>query len=251
MSTRNVETQGNTTSVSLTIEADACDMTCTWRPSSALTLMQIATGYARDAMGIGLEKLMEMGKLWVVSRLNFSMSRVPKLGEKITLEASAMPAVKLLYPWKFKFLDSDGEIIGEGCSIWNLMDAETRRIAFVPGIGDKIPKPEGAPCRPELPTAAEELSCQPISKAVRPVYTDLDINGHVSNIRYIDWCCNALGAELLRRMAVSSFRISYTNEIRPDDVIDTELRVEDNRFSYSGYKGDSPAFIIDGVLTKR
>lgn len=246
----NVITEGNITSVHLIIEADACDIMRMWKPSAAITAMQLATHYGREALGIGWSALAEKGALWVVSRLNLTLNRIPRLGEALTVQAFALPPVKLLFPWKFRFIDSAGETIGEGSSLWNLMDAASRRISFIPGIGDQIPKPEGT-SRPSLSEAAEELACEPARSALRPVYTDLDLNGHVSHIRYIDWCCNALGYDVLRNFAISSFRISYMQEVRPEDVVDTELRVEGSAFSFSGYHADRPAFIIDGTLTKR
>lgn len=248
---RNISCDGSTTAVYLTVEPDACDLTGAWRPDAALTAMQLASHYGREALGIGWSALAERGALWVVSRINLSLSRIPRLGEKLTVRATALPAVKLLFPWKFLITDAAGEIIGEGSAIWNLMDASARRITYIPGIGDRIPKSEGTSPRPELPGAAAELSCPPERRAVRPVYSDLDINGHVSNIRYLTWCCNALGADVLRRFAISSLRISFMQEVLPEAVVDTELRTENDRFSFSGYNGESPAFIIEGTLTKR
>lgn len=248
---KNVKVEGNTASVHYVIEPDACDMMAAWRPGAILTVMQTATRYGREAMGIGWAELAEKGALWVVSRVSVKLDRIPKLGETLTVQAAALTPVKLLFPWKFRFTDEAGETVGEAGSIWNLMDAGSRRISFIPGIGEKIPRPEGGISRMELPAMAEEIPCSPQRKAVRPVFTDLDINGHVSHIRYADWCCNAMGPELLRHFAVDSFRITYMQEVRPEAVIDTELRLMDSRFSFSGYNAESPAFILDGTLAKR
>ena len=242
--------EGNATYVKLTIEPDACDMMGTWRPDSTLTAMQSATHYGRENLGIGCADLLEKGKLWVVSRVNITLKRIPRLGEELTVQAFALPAVKLLFPWKFLFVDKTGETIGEGSSVWNLMDASSRRVSYVPGIAEKIPAQAGL-CRTELPKAAAELLSPPKKNALRPVYTDLDINGHVNHVHYMDWCCNAMGISVLQHYAVDSFCISFMQEIRPDAMVDTELRIEDKSFSFSGYNAESPAFILNGTLMKR
>ena len=36
-----------------------------------------------------------------------------------------------------------------------------------------------------------------------------------------------------------------------DAMVDTELRIEDKSFSFSGYNAESPAFILNGTLMKR
>lgn len=245
---KNVRVENGIASLTVFIEADSCDMTATWRPSAAVTAMQLATHYAREALGIDWGTLAKKEMLWVVSRVNLKLLRIPHLGEKITLQAIPLPPMKALYPWKFVFLDSMGELLGEGESLWNLMNAVTRRIAILPEINAKIPQ---TTCSATIPAAAHELSgTTGRRKTLSPVYTDLDINTHVSHLRYIDWCCNALGPTVMSKYRIPEFRISYMREVRAGQTIDTELRIEEAHFSFCGYHEDELAFVIDGMLER-
>lgn len=248
---KNVAVENGVATLKLFIEADECDMTASWRPSAAVTAMQRATHYSREALGIDWSSLAEQGALWVVSRVNVKLDRMPHMGEEIILRATPLTPVKALFPWKFEFLDSDNNPLGEGETLWNLMDASTRRIAIRPEITAKIPQSAQGVRSVALPVAARELEGIPKRHVLSPVYSDLDINGHASHLRYIDWCCNELGASVMNQYRLQEFRISYMQEVRAGQSVDTELRIDGTRFSFSGYHGESPAFVIDGTLSSQ
>ena len=246
---KNVAVENGIAALRLFIEADECDMTASWRPSAAVTAMQRATHYSRKSLGIDWDSLAEQGALWVVSRVNVKLDRMPHMGEEIILRATPLTPVKALFPWKFEFLDSDNNPLGEGETLWNLMDASTRRLAIRPEITAKIPQSAQGVRSAALPAAARELEGIPKRHVLSPAYSDLDINGHASHLRYIDWCCNELGAAVIARYQLREFRISYLQEVRAGQRVDTELRIDGTSFSFSGYHGETPAFVIDGTLS--
>ena len=248
---KNVKVENGVATLTLFIEPDTCDMTATWRPSAALTAMQLATHYAREALGIDWVTLAAKGALWVVSRVNLSFERMPKMGEKISLVAVPMAPLKALYPWQFSFVDSEGKVIGEGKTLWNLMDANTRRMAIIPEIDAAVRSAGNGTGSRGLPNAAEELASPSRCAKLSPVYTDLDINGHASHLRYIDWCCNTMGPELMQRFRIKDYRISYMREVRAGETVDTELRMDGLEFSFAGYLDGAVSFVIDGSLSPR
>ncbi len=246
-----IEFEGGAAVMTMTVEADSCGPDRRWRPSSVLTAMQEATFYAQKAMGIAWTDLAPLGALWVVSRINVDLKRLPRLGERITVRAISLKPVKILFPWRFVITGEGGEELGGCKALWNLMDASSRRVTVLPGVIEKVQYQAQEPGYQEVPEAAAELEgLSPLKAAVRPLYTDLDINGHVSHIRYIDWCCNRLGIAVMENRSLMSFRISFMQEVKGQDVVDTELRAEGRRFSFSGYKANAPVFIIDGALSE-
>ncbi len=51
-------------------------------------------------------------------------------------------------------------------------------------------------------------------------YSDCDINGHVNNVRYADFVCDALHMEKLGRESyVRQFQLGYLHECRPGETI--------------------------------
>ena len=85
----------------------------------------------------------------------------------------------------------------------------------------------------------------------QPVYTDLDVNGHVNNTRYMDWCCNALGIDTMKDSCLARFDVNYDVEVRPGQEVRTELRRLGEEFSFSGFEGDTRHFDVGGTLAPR
>ena len=55
-------------------------------------------------------------------------------------------------------------------------------------------------------------------------YSDTDINGHVNNIRYADFACDAVGMESLPEdKFLASVQIGYLAECRPGDLLTVEV----------------------------
>jgi acyl-ACP thioesterase len=51
-------------------------------------------------------------------------------------------------------------------------------------------------------------------------YSDADVNGHVNNVRYADFACDALHLERLEEgRFVSSMQIGYLKECRPGEQL--------------------------------
>lgn len=84
-----------------------------------------------------------------------------------------------------------------------------------------------------------------------PVYTDLDVNHHVNNTKYMDWCCNALGIDCMKEHALRRFCLNYDVEVLPGQEIRTELRTLGDHFSYCGFHESQRSFDIGGELMAR
>jgi len=50
-------------------------------------------------------------------------------------------------------------------------------------------------------------------------FSEVDQNGHVNNIRYIDWCLDALPSAWHREHRIRSMIINYLSEVRADEAL--------------------------------
>lgn len=233
------------------LRACNCDMGGQWRPSAVLETMQESAGVDCERVGLGRPVLDGMGIAWVASRYRVELRRAPRINEQISVETYATAPRHLFYPRMFVFRDGAGETISGAYSLWLLMDMQTRRavrggeaFSHLPDNADAVP-PVGAPgtVRPlEVPAEVREYL---------PQYCDFDLNGHVNNTRYLDWCCNALGVEALRDRYIQSFDINYESEIRPGDAIETRLARQDDHFTFCGFADGKRCFAVAGTLAAR
>ena len=102
-----------------------------------------------------------------------------------------------------------------------------------------------------MPATIRLMDGEKRMQLLTPQFADCDLNQHVNNTRYLDWCQNALGLDVLRKQLILSFDVNYDAEILPGSEVQTELTVSDDRFAFAGSIGEKQHFAVGGTLIKR
>lgn len=228
-----------------------CDLTGQWRPSAILETLQEAAGIHSELLGVGRGALIQQGVVWVLTRLEVVMDRYPKIGDRISVETFPMPVRRWFFPRYFIFRDDSGMEIGRAGSLWALLDIATRKMAAPDGVKQLMPDNSDLVAPLGLPATVTEVSGTLEKSSFFPAYTDLDVNMHVNNTKYMDWCCNALGVDTMTTHCLRRFSVNYDMELRPGQQVRTELRRLGNDFSFCGFHEDRRHFDVGGVLSER
>jgi hypothetical protein len=87
-------------------------------------------------------------------------------------------------------------------------------------------------------------------------YADLDVVGHVNNVKYIEWCTDAVDPDLVMEEGISGFSINFISEARLGEQV--EIRCSSLQKSaqppvqemyISGYNLDTCRECFQAVLT--
>ena len=186
----------NTYDETFTLRPRDCDLNDKWRPSAILETMQDVAGTHSLLLGCGREELLKNNIIWVLSRSELHMDRYPKSGEQITVHTFPTPTRICFFPRYYIFTDARGEMVGKAGTLWLLLDLTTRRMLPPGDVGKLIPDNKDLSVPMNLPATVGNLQGEEFVSEHHPVYTDLDVNGHVNNTRYADWLCNALGIDM-------------------------------------------------------
>ena len=237
---------------SFTLLTRDCDLKGTWRLSAVMEAMQEAAGALCMLLGCGREKLIRQNIVWVLSRSELHMNRYPRLGEKITLHTFPTPNRICFFPRYYVFTDERGEMIGKAGTLWLLLDTQTRKMLPPGDIGRMIPDNRDLSVPMKLPATVGNLQGEEFVSTYMPVYSDLDVNGHVNNTRYADWLCNTLGIDQMLRSEPETVIFNYNHEILPGQKVTLRRIQKDRQYRLAGYVGDAEdttlAFEIGGVL---
>lgn len=228
-----------------------CDLNEKWRPSAILETMQDVAGAHSILLGCGRDELVKNNIVWVLSRCELHMDRYPSVGETITVHTFPTPTRICFFPRYYIFTDARGEMIGKAGSLWLLLDLTTRRMLPPGDVGKLIPDNKDLSVPMNLPATVGNLQGEEFVTEYRPVYTDIDVNGHVNNTRYADWLCNALGMDLMKEYEPEHIILNYNHEVLPDHVVTLHRILKETEYRLSGIVGDSSAFEIGGKLRKR
>lgn len=178
-------------------------------------------GYHAKERGLGIATLNENHYTWVLSRLAIELERLPKQYESFYIQTWVEDVYKLFTNRNFAILDKDMKPIGYARSIWAMISQETRKPADLLTLhgGSIVDYIISKSCPIEKPSRIN------LSKNLLPVseyhtkYSDIDINGHVNSIKYIEHILDLFDIHIFKEKRIKRFEIAYVAESYYGDVL--------------------------------
>lgn len=183
-------------------------------------LLNCAGFHAADR-GFGIATLNENHYTWVLSRLAVEMDEMPRAYEKFSIQTWVENVYRLFTDRNFAILNAEGKPIGYARSVWAMISMQTRKPADLLALhGGKITDyictdmecPIDKPGRIKLENPALLGSHQ-------AKYSDIDLNGHVNSIKYIEHILDLFPMEQFREQSVRRFEVAYVAESYYGDML--------------------------------
>ena len=208
------------------------------RPSGVLGILQEAAVSAACELGASREAMLEKyHSFWMLARIWYHLSRPLYWGERVQVRTWHRGGQGASTYRDFDLL-VDGQPVGEAVSLWVLADARTRRLSRMSGVTEFQGTDGGALCKQRKLShlaAPDELTAAGLRELH---YSDTDVNGHVNNVRYADFICDALHMERLgERQFVSDLQVDYLAECRAGEVLELQTGTRDGLWYVHGMDG--------------
>ncbi len=195
----------------LLLRSKDVDMYRRLRTSELFRLLQEASIRHTEQLGMGREKTLDKGLLWILLQQRAEIARMPEYDERIVLKSWPGRTMHLLFPRYYSVETADGEPLLKASALWGLVDAGTRKMIFPEKYGIVIDGVvTGEECA--LPSAPAKIDCTQERRFTVP-YSYVDINGHMNNTRYFDLAEDSIPAAAAGR-SLRSVLIEYANEAR-------------------------------------
>jgi medium-chain acyl-[acyl-carrier-protein] hydrolase len=180
---------------------------------AAMRYFQEVAAHHATNLKVGFEHFQKENIFWVLTHLQIEATRWPEMQEPVTFETWPREIQKLFTTRDYLVKDKDGNVLIKGTSAWIIVDMNRKRpvrpadrLAHVTFLPEKI----------SLANFPDEIiipeSKSSYKKARPVVYSDLDINQHVNNTRYVEWIMDALAPEATKKL--SSLNIHFTREFK-------------------------------------
>jgi len=195
-------------------------------PAALLYFAQEAAGAHCTLLGVDQPFLASKGLFWALSRVKAEITRLPRLGETVTVKTRPMPTTRVAYPRAVVAEDENGNVLFRVVSLWVLMDIVTRAMILPGQSGVEV---AGQLTGNELtvPRAVALQTAQ--NHTTRTVgFTLLDRNGHMNNTRYMDWVCDLLHSDFYETHTMRGFTVCYLNEAREQDTLSLDFDVSND-----------------------
>ncbi len=177
-------------------------------------------GFHAAERGFGIATLNENHYTWVLSRIAIEMFDMPAAYSRFSVETWVEDVYRLFTDRNFSILDENGSPLGYARSVWAMISTETRKPADLlelhgGSISDYI-------CQKECPIAksGRVKVSESIPKAeITAHYSDIDLNGHVNSIKYIEHILDLFPLSQFKDKKLKRFEVAYVAESYFGDVL--------------------------------
>jgi acyl-ACP thioesterase len=161
----------------------------------------------------GYEDLLKQGYFWALSRIKVQVNRMPLWTETFNLTTWPSGTEGLFALRDYQIRDSNGNNLVSASSSWLVVDIKTRRpqrldtFKNVMPICTEIRATSGNAERIDLPAGSPIFSSNEVSKI-----SDIDVNGHINNTKYVEWAVNSFPLSVYKEMNIREVDVNFLAE---------------------------------------
>ena len=198
--------------------------------ASLVDLLLTTAGKNADDNNFGIRHLQENNNTWVLSRLAVEITEFPKQYETIYIETWIEDVFRLNTTRNFQIKNSKNEIIGKAVSLWVMINFDTRRPVELDKLGDIQQHAEHVKID-ILPPAKIDNVSGTIENSLQTKYSDIDINQHVTTVRYLQWMCDCFSLDFHRDKKIKRFDVNFMSEILYNEKVEVvKESISENEF---------------------
>ncbi|RVU55195.1 acyl-[acyl-carrier-protein] thioesterase [Anaerosphaera multitolerans] len=180
------------------------------------------------------EDLLKLNKTWMIYKWKFNLIRPIRPRETIEVETWAAGFERLNAFREFQVLDENSNIILKASAVFLVVDLKLLKPIRVP---EEIINKYNIVSKRNFQKIERikplEINLQCNKFKIRK--SDIDINGHVNNVTYIDWIEESLTEDLYSNYFISNLNLIYNREIRNCEFVEV---YNDNSYNYFEIKTD-------------
>ncbi len=182
-------------------------------------LLSAAWSHARSTQ-YGYDQLSARNLMWVLVKAQIAIKRLPIWGERVLVQTWGKGMVKLYALRDFTVTSPTGGKLVSATSAWAILDRATgksQRFHEKPGTF------QWRPGMDEMLTNLKKVQASSNGQCVaryRVLFSDLDVNRHVTAARYLQWMIDSHPYERLEAVQAKSIELSFLSEARPNEKVE-------------------------------
>ena len=192
------------------------------RLATICNLLQECAASHADHLGIGVEDMQQRGLVWALARLGIEVYRRPAAGEPVTIQTWLRGVKGPFAMREFAVLDASAAVVARASYAWLAINGTTKRTVRPAELLKELPRrPDrvsldaklGKIAKPDAPIDLPKVMTRP---------SDLDVQRHINNTRYIAWIEDALCGELEGNF-VSWLQVNFLAEAAADEELSVKM----------------------------
>ena len=194
--------------------------------------------------GFGMKYLLTINRSWVLSRLAIEMTEMPRMYTRFFVETWVESAMRYFTSRNFRVVDAEGKVYGYGRSIWAMIDTESRQPTDIYAIDNGAINQwivNDKECSIDKGGRVKMSDQATFVQTIDTHYNDVDINGHINSVKYIEHLLDLWPLDWYRAHTVKRFEIAYVAEAHAGDRLSffREQQPTASSFETNGHRYDN------------
>ena len=209
-------------------------------------------GFHASERGFGIAEINENHYTWVLSRLAIELEDMPRQYEDFSINTWIENVYRLFTDRNFELVNKDGKTIGYARSVWAMISMETRKPADLISLhGNNLEQyVSDRECPIDKPGRIKVSVDAPVEE-YQTRYSDIDINGHVNSIKYIEHILDLFPMDTFKEKQVKRFEMAYVAESYYGDVLSFYLEEKnENEYDIEVKKNNQEVVVRSKVIFK-
>ncbi|KAL7240308.1 hypothetical protein ACSBR2_006044 [Camellia fascicularis] len=220
-----------------------------------LNLLQETALWMSGLLGDGFgatHGMMRNNLIWVVSRMQVQVDHYPIWGEVLEIDTWVGASGKngMRRDWLIRS-QASGVVFARATSTWVMMNQQTRRLSKMPEEVRAEISPwfiEKQAIKEDVNEKIEKLDAKAkyVNTDLKPKRSDLDMNHHVNNVKYLRWMLETIPDQFLENHQLSGIILEYRRECGSSDTVQSLCEPQEDGILKDGTKQDTSMSLQNG-----
>lgn len=178
-------------------------------------------GFHASERGFGIAEINESNYTWVLSRLAIELTDTPAQYEEFSIDTWIENVYRLFTDRNFLIYGKEGKVYGYARSVWAMINMDTRKPADLLDLhGERLVGyiEQDKACPIEKPGRIKVCQQMPV-RTIDVYYSDIDINGHVNSMKYIEHVLDLFPKDWFSQKNIMRFEVAYVAESYLGDTL--------------------------------
>lgn len=207
-------------------------------------LLQLTAGYHAEMGGLSFTDMQQFDQAWVLSRMRVEIDELPKWRDIVTVKTWIYDLQGSRSIRALEMYVGNRKIVGS-VTYWAVFNTKLRKaeaLALPHEHFEKYPDKEAtAETFKKINLQRETL----LHLEKKVVLSDLDIVFHANNVKYLEWCLDAIDHRPILKQQLQSFDMNYMRELMLGDEIQIVTGTEDRQTYFTVNKKEAPCFALE------
>ena len=181
--------------------------------------MQEAASQHAEALGVSIHQLISENYTWLLSRLKIRISSFPSWNDQVRVCTWPSGVQQLFALRDFELKDANDRSIAAALSAWLIIDLQKRRPVRIAPFVERLNPIEGCHILDDRLDKLPALRDDSHQKSFEVRHSDLDINQHANNVKFVEWLIEGIPDAILKTMVPVEFEINFLAEAFHNDRI--------------------------------